>query len=798
MSSSFQQDREINLKSFVIMCVVLFLTNIYPFYSFASDKQKKQEVIFHVPERNHKFIGRENYIKKISEEFKKSNVEAIYIKGLPGMGKTHLVKEYAYLNYKEYDVIWWVDCSISIEEQLMGLANELNNICANDEEKIPAASINPFVIVTVMKKALEHTDKKWLLIFDNLPKDFDVDKYFPNIKSAKNRSSKIICTTKYNKSGDNILKINQLSLRESVLLFENILGNEKKEERGAYEELSRFLRGVPLSIIHAASVIKKIPSLNAREYLKLYKNKKESLESLVKNMTDIGKTVDYSGSFPSALGVSLEELKKTSPISHECIQSLTFLSHKGITNKNILDWLKIKKYSEEKLHEITYNLVEFSFIEPIKSEEGILKYEMHQLTKEIIRGGIKRADRERILRDLVGIFMPYISEETYNVAKNISEEPFLLNHLKEITTCIEESSVDDPLYSVFLMHAFHAAKFYMNDLAFCEDIFTYIEKKSDEYNKIDEFVYARYLNTKGKQVFHHSLDQAISLTEKSVSILEKLGKNKKIEAEKFLSAVNNLVDYYLIQGRVKQAIEVCEKYKETLNFLENDLYNTIYHSFFALCRMYEGNYINALEHIESSISHIQKGGFSENLFIFVKVNKAEILARLNQIQECNDLVIPLKKDLFDIHQTSLNHLVIRTKIIEALLKLKNGDLQEAKEISETSLGEYEKILSNSQKDPIQGFARTILGDVYYRQEKFVEALKEYLLAREVYDSVFHIKEIDDLSDLYMKIIFACIKCQDFSLAKEHFKLQMDNFGLDHPRTLQIVRYLDEIKLPIPW
>lgn len=67
--------------------------------------------------------------------------------------------------------------------------------------------------------------------------------------------------------------------------------------------------------------------------------------------------------------------------------------------------------------------------------------------------------------------------------------------------------------------------------------------------------------------------------------------------------------------------------------------------------MYEGDHIDALAHIESSFFHIQKGGFSENLFIFVKVNKAEILARMNRIPECENLIAPLKKDLFDIYQT---------------------------------------------------------------------------------------------------------------------------------------------------
>lgn len=199
--------------------------------------------------------------------------------------------------------------------------------------------------------------------------------------------------------------------------------------------------------------------------------------SLVKNMTGIENMVDYSGSFPSALGVSLEELEKTSPISHECIQFLSFLNNKGITNKNIQDWLEIKKYPEDKLHEITYNLVELSFIEPIKSKTSILHYEMHQLTKESIKGGVKKEDHEKIIRDLLKIFTPYISEETYNVAKNISDEPFLSHHLKEIVFSIEESSIYNTLYAEFLMYVFHAAKFYMNEPAFCEKLFDHIEKK---------------------------------------------------------------------------------------------------------------------------------------------------------------------------------------------------------------------------------------------------------------------------------------------------------------------------------
>lgn len=93
----------------------------------------------------------------------------------------------------------------------MEFAKELNTYCKNGEEKIPSASINPFSILSVIKKKLENTNRRWLLIFDDLPKDFDTDKYLPKIKSERKDSNHIICTTNN--------KIFEILKKKNILAF---------------------------------------------------------------------------------------------------------------------------------------------------------------------------------------------------------------------------------------------------------------------------------------------------------------------------------------------------------------------------------------------------------------------------------------------------------------------------------------------------------------------------------------------------------------------------------------------------
>lgn len=109
------------------------------------------------------FIGRSKEIEEIKNKLK--HLDAVFLSGMGGVGKTELARRYAYINRNSYDTIIFLRFSSSIEETIASDELQISNFeCdkGDDISKIYQAKME------YLKKTLTKND---LIILDN----FDVD-----------------------------------------------------------------------------------------------------------------------------------------------------------------------------------------------------------------------------------------------------------------------------------------------------------------------------------------------------------------------------------------------------------------------------------------------------------------------------------------------------------------------------------------------------------------------------------------------------------------------------------------------
>jgi len=63
------------------------------------------------------FIDHISQLKKIKSNLIKYKQSSLV--GVSGMGKTQLARMYAYDNKADYDLIWFIDCNLDIDQQLL-------------------------------------------------------------------------------------------------------------------------------------------------------------------------------------------------------------------------------------------------------------------------------------------------------------------------------------------------------------------------------------------------------------------------------------------------------------------------------------------------------------------------------------------------------------------------------------------------------------------------------------------------------------------------------------------------------
>ena len=91
----------------------------------------------------------------------------------------------------------------------------------------------------------------------------------------------------------------------------------------------------------------------------------------------------------------------------------------------------------------------------------------------------------------------------------------------------------------------------------------------------------------------------------------------------------------------------------------------------------------------------------------------------------------------------------------------------------------------------------ILGEIFEAKENFKKAYEEYIKAEKFYEQVLQGKDLDDLSLLYTRLAILGAKQRDYRQVDKYLSLHIKQFGLAHPRTFEIKRFLDDRRFPLP-
>ena len=213
--------------------------------------------------RNTAFVGREALLAGLREALEKDC--RVVLSGLPGIGKTQIVLEYAYSHADEYDIVWWLRA-----EDVKTLMEDMAALAMRLAPDTRAEGIGERVGVA---RALLEQRGKWLLVFDNAADPAAVAEVMPGttaghvLISSWNPSWKVL--------GANVLDVPKL---ERVASIEFLVKRSNDGDRVAADALAAELGDLPLALDHAAAFVEASGS-SLREYLDLYRERGPELRA---------------------------------------------------------------------------------------------------------------------------------------------------------------------------------------------------------------------------------------------------------------------------------------------------------------------------------------------------------------------------------------------------------------------------------------------------------------------------------------------------------------------------------------
>ena len=547
-----------------------------------------RSIFNNLPERNNKFTGRGKLLENIHKTFKQKEVYFMTqaIVGIGGIGKTEVVKEYAYRHLREYDCIWWVNAETdkTILTSYRNFASRKNLI--NEDTK------EDEVIINAVRNWMQYHDN-WLFIFDNAA---DEKSLLPFLPPQINWRQHILITSRNKNFLRFYTNINIFTESEACEFIKKLTG---KTADSHLKELAKKMGYLPLALDQAGA------------YMNIYKMSYESYLSLY-NSYHVALLAEYDDdpekkTVATTWQISFEKIKKN--LSAEILLNLcAFFAPDNIYTgwfqlvssalPDELQALRDVVVNDLKYKEAIADLTRYSLVS--QKGEGVIG--IHRLMQEVIRHNLKQEQPKwrsfcvSILNEL--LFFDFSTAESRALFLALAP------HIDSVTQEIVDDEATEKVATLyfFMGRGFYELADYPQALEYNLKALSIREKVLGDahpdtalsYNNIGE-VYRKQGN----------YDLALKYYMKALSICEKVLGNAHPDTA---ISYNNIGAVYDSQGNYDLALEYYMKalsiYEKVLGDAHPDTarsYNDIGAVYYSL-----GNYDLALEFYMKALSIREK------------------------------------------------------------------------------------------------------------------------------------------------------------------------------------------------
>jgi len=718
-------------------------TDVKPVLSIRSDLV--------VPTEN-TFLNRPNVIMKLEESLKGNDgIQAVALVGIGGAGKTTIARKFA--RTQNVNVVWEINASTreSVRNSFEDLAYAL---CKSEKDKENLVGLQKIKnkierdgkILVFVKEKLKHISN-WFLIYDNLGKFTDIQKYFPCDSTVWGRGKVILITsdsnTKNNSFIHNFIQIGELSPQEKLNLFTKIMTNKDTTPFTPLqkEQANNFLNDIPpfpLDVSIAAYYLKSTHTPCVK-YLERLKENSKDFETIQANV--VKEASNYTKTRYRIIALSLEQLINT----HKDFGDLLLLM--SLLNSQNIPKALLSNYKDDAVVDnFIYHLKKYSLITKESFSNLIPAISIHRNTLEISLGYLVKtlalSNNSPLLRSISMTLEDYIvdaidKEDFSRMKLLIAHCETFLNHERLITGTLK-SSIEGALGCIYYYLRYnHKAK------QLLEENLAHLRQHYGE----NHVKMARILTYLGN--FYRGqgdYEKAKSLLEQSLMIYKtKPHDMRSAKALGYLGSVyRDLGDYKKAKVLFEQSLLLYEQYPE----------NHIGHAWALVhlgnIHMILGDYKKAKLLLEQSLTIYKKQ--SEDY-----VGVAWVLRHLGTVHELlgdYDKAISLLERSLSITRKyfSDNHIFVASGLTflgSAYTEI--GNYQKAKDLLENGLNVYEKNYGKNHIETARvlrmlGQAYCGEGDIETSEDLLNKSL--FVFQQKHYPEAY--QSLESLADLYMK------------------------------------------------
>lgn len=349
--------------------------------------------------RDENFVGRDADLANLYKILSVSGRLCV-LSGTGGIGKTSTALEYSFRHEQSYSCVFWVQ-----SETQVGCADTFSLIATQLQLDNEGSIIDQKQLIEISRDFLEKTDKRWLLVFDNVDKWTDVEEYIP-VNMAESTGS-ILITTRIRELGPPTIPSNffhidmkEMTMDESRrLLIQRMQPNLKFEKMRLHPEwrtagVIASLAGLPLAMSQIAGYVIR-SNITLAEFLELWNEWRGNNPVVV--FPAEASAPSYTA-LETIWSIALSEL---SAEAYKLLRIMAFLDSDVIQRELLLNDHKssslafLHSKSAMRYRRMIDDLGGRKLIS-IKKQDGKESYSVHRLLQHRLLQDLEGADRETI------------------------------------------------------------------------------------------------------------------------------------------------------------------------------------------------------------------------------------------------------------------------------------------------------------------------------------------------------------------------------------------------------------------
>ncbi len=747
--------------------------------------------VWNVPTENRNFVGRENLLDSIEKFFKAGNSRIAVVSGYSGFGKSQLAKRYAYRNYPNYDVVWWFKGNQYLEPQFESFALALDSyLDLGVSDKIK--TIGHSRLVSIVKDALRKKGVKCLIIFDDVQTFKKIEAYIP---FSHEKNIHILITTKNDSLSDHPFRTQRFQRKESLEYVRRLLPNETGEE---LDRLANHFGDCPSSLALAIDYIANYPGMTIKNYLLKHSSETEfSPQYLAEASQRFGSTLDgYELDLFRAIKMNLTELQDSSQLAFSLVGFLSLLHHDAITTDDIQKWLNEQQSDKDAL-ELLNMLNKSSLLDIANSSDGQGNLRMHELIQKIAGTLIPVDEKKKQIDIAINVLKEAFAGRTDQMAGKVIKNNSPLLHAMKISAEAYKISYHSPELTSFRTKVFDLLVGHVRDHEQSKILAEHLQSDLKIQRKLSKEDEIRYNGTMFLYNFVFSPDYKTAITygKKALALIE----SEEGMFEEKVRLYANLLQHCSLAGELENSHTYIAKGNSCFSRSESSAYNALY--VFAVC-MFQNDcceYDKTIELINANKLLLSKQDSYPSIRFFILNQLAEALAKKGSIDEGLKALEQAEKMGREYYPNEDNSFFGKWYVLKGMCQLSNKESYSlAHESLVKALKIYEKIYSGSYKHRNQGFAHFMLGKLHHLKHQYRQAKEHFLKGNQIYDKLLKNKKVEEVSELYKLLAILGVELKDEALTHTYLRKHLEIFGVDHHNSNEIMIYLDDKGLTLPF